>query len=73
MAQVRLTGPVEAELERRRTDSGRSLAAEADAYLRRALGLNPGEQSPTALAHKVPTPPATITAPTGQLGRAMRR
>lgn len=64
--QVRLDAEVAAHLQRRAIESGRSLSAEANAWLRRALGLAPGAQSPAALAHPAPAAqPATITAPKG--------
>lgn len=63
MAQVRLTPEVEQWLLQRTMDSGRSLAAEADVWLRKVAGLPPGSQSPAALAHK-PQEHAAISAPT---------
>lgn len=53
--QVRLDDEVARALQARATDSGRSLSGEANAWLRRALGLAPGAPSAAALAHQVPT------------------
>lgn len=71
-AQVRLTDEVEQWLAQRCTESGRSLAAEADAWLRRAAGLPAGPKSPAAMQaarnHPAPLPPpaAVITPPQGR-------
>lgn len=71
MAQVRLTEEVEQWLLQRTMESGRSLAAEADAWLRRVAGLPPGQHSPAARAAAAshPSPVSTqpvITAPQGR-------
>lgn len=62
---MRLTAEVEQVLQQRAIDSGRSLSAEADAWLRRALGLNPGRPSPAAERNMVdpPTAPAQVITP----------
>jgi len=49
--QVRLDSEVMAELQLRAKESGRSVAAEANAWLRRALSLEPGIQTAAARAH----------------------
>lgn len=65
--QIRLDDEVAQALQRRAIDSGRSLSAEGNAWLRRALGLTPGAHSPAALAHPAPgAQPATISAAKGQ-------
>jgi plasmid stability protein len=68
MAQVRLDDEVGQVIQQRAIDSGRSLSAEANVWLRRALGLAPGELSPVAKRNRVPDPrrPAIITPPQGR-------
>lgn len=84
MAQVRLSPEVEQWLLQRTIESGRSLASEADAWLRKAAQLPPGQHSPAARnaakVHPSPVPPpptrtAVITPPQGQgaIGRPLRR
>ena len=74
MAQVRLTDEVAQAVQQRAIESGRSLSAEADVWLRRALGLAPGRQSPAAERNLVhdPTPAQQVITPPqgrGALGR----
>lgn len=69
MVQVRLTDDVAQAVQQKAIASGRSLSAEADVWLRRALGLNPGRPSPAAERNMVPDPaPAqqVITPPQGR-------
>lgn len=70
-AQIRLDDEVAAALIAKATGpdgSQRSLSAEANAWLRRALGLEPGSRSPAALRAMANHPhpgsgPASISAP----------
>lgn len=73
--QVRLDGDVAAELQRRadpHTGSGRSLSGEANVWLRRALGLAPGVQSPAAQAHPAPASIGAAKLP-GAAGKPLPR
>lgn len=66
MAQVRLDDEVAQWLQQRALDSGRSLSAEANAWLRKAAGLPPGRHSPKAeelIARHDPPPPAQVITP----------
>ena len=65
---MRLDDEVTAWLEQRTAESGRSLSAEANAWLRRAGGLHPGQQTEAARRNQV----ASIGAAGGS-GPTLRR
>lgn len=71
-AQVRLDSLVAQALQQRAIDSGRSLSSEANVWLRKALGLPPGQPSVAAQRNMLPDPPAVpapvsvITPPQGR-------
>lgn len=63
MVQVRLTDDVAQAVQQKAIASGRSLSAEADVWLRRALGLTPGRPSPAAERNMVPEPAQQVITP----------